>query len=130
MGSVPIRFMKALLRRLPQRLHLMGFGMVLACFIQKRPGLKARLAAIEGLTFLLDVTDIQKRYPFHVQKGKLCIVWGEGKKPDVTLRGDFESLWGLLRRRADADSLFFSRKLVVEGDVQASIFLKNILENL
>jgi predicted lipid carrier protein YhbT len=108
----------------------MGFGMVLACFIQKRPGLKARLAAIEGLTFLLDVTDIQKRYPFHVQKGKLCIVWGEGKKPDVTLRGDFESLWGLLRRRADADSLFFSRKLVVEGDVQASIFLKNILENL
>ncbi|MBI5197926.1 MAG: SCP2 sterol-binding domain-containing protein, partial [Nitrospirae bacterium] len=56
--------------------------------------------------------------------------WKGLQSPDVVMRGSFATLWDLLGRRVDADSLFFSRKLVVEGDVQASMFLKNLLESL
>jgi len=46
------------------------------------------------------------------------------------MQGDFDTLLRLFLRKADADSLFFSRRLVIKGDVKTSVFFKNLLEHL
>ena len=78
----------------------------------------------------MEADDIGKSYPFYVKNGQVKVFWKGLEAPDVVMLGTFATLVDLLCRRADADSLFFSRKLVVEGDVQASMFLKNLLESL
>ena len=122
--------LRVLLRVFPQSLHLLGFRMTLAYLIRRNPGLQNKLTIIEGKSFRLEASDIGKSYSFYVKNGQVKVFWKGLESPDVVMRGAFGTLWDLLCRRADADSLFFSRKLVVEGDVQASMFLKNLIESL
>jgi predicted lipid carrier protein YhbT len=65
-----------------------------------------------------------------VEGGSLRVTGADKRAPDVTMRGDIDSLLALFQRKVDADSLFFSRRLAIEGDVYASVFLKNLLESL
>ena len=49
-------------------------------------------------------------------------------RPDVTLRARLPDYLALALRREDPDSLFFARRLVVEGDTELGVALKNALE--
>jgi predicted lipid carrier protein YhbT len=48
--------------------------------------------------------------------------------PTATIRGPLLSLIDLLEGRVDGDALFFSRDLVVEGDTEAILTLRNVLD--
>ena len=48
--------------------------------------------------------------------------------PAVTIRGAAEALWRLVRGWDDADRLFFERALVMEGDTEFGLLLKNTLD--
>lgn len=48
--------------------------------------------------------------------------------PDVTVRASVGALVALALRREDADTLFFSRRLVLEGDTSLGLALRNALE--
>ncbi len=50
--------------------------------------------------------------------------------PAVTIRGAAEALWRLVRGWDDADRLFFERELVMEGDTEFGLLLKNTLDAL
>ncbi len=50
--------------------------------------------------------------------------------PIVTIRGRAEALWSLVRGWEDADRLFFERALVLEGDTEFGLLLKNTLDAL
>jgi hypothetical protein len=39
-----------------------------------------------------------------------------------------DALWGLARGQSDADRLFFERRLVIEGDTEYGLILKNTLD--
>ena len=56
--------------------------------------------------------------------------FGKSRKPDVIMQGNFDTFMSLFLRKAGADSLFFSRKIVVKGEVKTSVFFKNLLEHL
>ena len=48
--------------------------------------------------------------------------------PVLTIRARGDALWRLLRGQDDADRLFFDRALVMEGDTEFGLVLKNTLD--
>ncbi|MBH9552087.1 ubiquinone anaerobic biosynthesis accessory factor UbiT [Inhella gelatinilytica] len=53
---------------------------------------------------------------------------GDGESPTLRLRARADALWRLLRGEDDADRLFFERALVMEGDTEYGLILKNTLD--
>lgn len=53
------------------------------------------------------------------------------KEPgEVTIRGGWREFLCLATRREDPDSLFFQRRLVIEGDTELGLTVKNLLDGL
>jgi O2-independent ubiquinone biosynthesis accessory factor UbiT len=50
--------------------------------------------------------------------------------PDLTIRATAYDFFMLATRREDPDTLFFSRRLVIEGDTELGLFTKNTLDAL
>jgi O2-independent ubiquinone biosynthesis accessory factor UbiT len=51
-------------------------------------------------------------------------------KADVTVRASLADYAALALRREDPDTLFFSRRLVIEGDTALGLIVKNALDSL
>lgn len=51
-------------------------------------------------------------------------------KADVTVRASLPDFLALALRREDPDTLFFSRRLVLEGDTELGLAIKNALDSL
>lgn len=49
---------------------------------------------------------------------------------DAKISGSFMNLLRLVEARIDGDALFFSRELVVEGDTEAVVCLRNALDDM
>jgi predicted lipid carrier protein YhbT len=50
--------------------------------------------------------------------------------PDARIAGSFLALLAVADGRLDGDALFFTRELVVEGDTEAAVCLRNALDDL
>jgi len=50
--------------------------------------------------------------------------------PDVVLSGELHPFLLMLARREDPDTLFFQRRLAIEGDTALGLELKNFLDRL
>ena len=50
--------------------------------------------------------------------------------PDVTMRASLADYLALALRREDPDTLFFTRRLVLEGDTALGLEIKNALDAL
>ena len=119
-----------LLRLVPNRLHHVIFRILVDKTINRNPEVCQRLREIKGKVFLLEASDIRRNYSFYVDDGRVIVDFGGKRKPDVVMQGNFDTFLSLFLRKADADSLFFSRRLVIKGDVKTSVFFKNLLEHL
>lgn len=49
---------------------------------------------------------------------------------DVCIRGDLKSFIFLAARKEDPDTLFFQRDLVIEGDTDLGLTIKNLMDSL
>ncbi len=54
----------------------------------------------------------------------------DGGAPDLTISATARDFLLLLARREDPDTLFFSRRLVSEGDTELGLTVKNLLDAL
>lgn len=54
----------------------------------------------------------------------------DGGAPDLTISATVRDFLLLLTRREDPDTLFFSRRLVSEGDTELGLIVKNLLDAL
>lgn len=59
--------------------------------------------------------------------GRLRVVDGPG---EATIRGSLAAFKTLAERRQDPDQLFFQRRLIIEGDTELGLALKNLLDSL
>lgn len=50
------------------------------------------------------------------------------RKPDLTITARARDFLALLAREEDADTLFFSRRLLMEGDTELGLLVKNTLD--
>ncbi|MCD8513408.1 MAG: SCP2 sterol-binding domain-containing protein [Nitrincola sp.] len=49
---------------------------------------------------------------------------------EVTISGDLITFLQLARKEVDADGLFFQRKLLIEGDTELGLGVRNLLDGL
>lgn len=96
------------------------------CLAIKNPSAAQRLSTLEGKIIVLDILDLKEEYFLTIKNSKLKVI---PKKDhfDVVIKGTSSTFFNLLFYRSDADELFFTRKLYMEGDIETATYLKNIL---
>ena len=85
--------------------------------------------AIAGKQLRLTITDAKLDFDFVWTKGRFVSGWNH-VEPDVTISASAYDFYLLSRREEDPDTLFFSRRLVMEGDTELGLLLKNTLDAL
>ena len=50
--------------------------------------------------------------------------------PDVSFIGNANDLIMIATRRQDPDTLFFQRRLIVEGDTELGLYVKNLMDSI
>jgi len=91
--------------------------------------LRMRLGELNDKTVSVNINDIPWRMDFHIRDRRIHTAV-EGITPDVTISGGLQDFIALLRGHADPDALFFQRRLNMEGDTEAGVHIKNLLDSL
>ncbi|WP_417531777.1 ubiquinone anaerobic biosynthesis accessory factor UbiT [Marinobacter lipolyticus] len=81
----------------------------------------------EGRRIRLEATGGQPGMTIGFWAGRLRLLDGPG---EATIRGSLNAFRILAERRQDPDQLFFQRRLVIEGDTELGLGLKNLLDSL
>lgn len=81
----------------------------------------------EGRRIRLEVSGGQPGITVGYWARRLRIIDGPG---EAVIRGSVFAFRTLARREQDPDQLFFQRKLVIEGDTELGLGLKNLLDSL
>jgi predicted lipid carrier protein YhbT len=74
----------------------------------------------------VDIPDVGLTLSYRVHDTGVAASGNEA--PDVTITADSDALWSLLTGREDADMLFFSRRLVMTGDTEFGLLIRNTLD--
>jgi predicted lipid carrier protein YhbT len=115
------------LRFIPAAVHAELFARVFN-HLMRGQTLTGRLAALNGKTIGLHITDAPALIRFRIENGRLAR--HDGATSDVTIRGALVEFWRLATRAEDPDTLFFSRRLAIEGDTETGLHVKNLLDAL
>lgn len=90
--------------------------------------LRARLHELEGYSICLDIRDTGTKLYFRISNNRF--IPGRSGSPVCTIRGALRDFAALAARTEDADTLFFKRRLCIEGDTEAGLHVKNLIDSL
>ncbi|SFM69314.1 ubiquinone anaerobic biosynthesis accessory factor UbiT [Marinobacter zhejiangensis] len=82
---------------------------------------------LEGRTLRLELDGGFPGITLGYWQGRFRQVEGRG---EATIRGSLKAFRQLAERKVDPDQLFFQRRLVIEGDTELGLTLKNLLDGL
>lgn len=80
---------------------------------------------LEGRCITLAIGDLGVTLSLTLEAQRLMLCREKG---EATIRGGWREFLCLATRREDPDSLFFQRRLVIEGDTELGLMLKNLLD--
>lgn len=84
---------------------------------------------LDGRCLAIEIEDAGWRWPIMLGGGRLRVL--ERDHPaDVTIRGGTAAFLAMTGRLEDPDTLFFQRRLVIEGDTELGLGVKNFLDGL
>lgn len=87
--------------------------------------LREQLNALEGRIISLRATDLPLQLTFRIRSRRMEAA---AAPADVIVRAAIRDFIALARREEDPDSLFFQRRLSVEGATETGLLLKNLLD--
>lgn len=76
----------------------------------------------------VEVPDLNLSWFVSVQNAQLVVA--KQALPDVIFRGNTNELILIAARVEDPDTLFFQRRLTIEGDTELGLYVKNLLDAL
>ncbi|WP_159566022.1 ubiquinone anaerobic biosynthesis accessory factor UbiT [Budvicia diplopodorum] len=101
--------------------------------LQQLLGWQFRHALAEGdLDFLenrwlkVEVRDLELCWFVTVREGVLLV--SDKQQADVSFSADANDLILIAARKQDPDTLFFQRRLVIEGDTELGLYVKNLMD--
>ena len=101
---------------------------VSALNVALRPQLATDVTAmLVGKKLRLRVTDVQWAFDFEWRKDRFSATQNTGDA-DLTISASAYDFVLLARRLEDPDTLFFSRRLSMEGDTELGLLVKNTLD--
>ncbi|MDH3513690.1 MAG: SCP2 sterol-binding domain-containing protein [Gammaproteobacteria bacterium] len=115
------------LRLIPDAVHTELFARAFNHLLRGQP-LAARLTEIDGKSVCIHIRDAASELHFRIERGRLqpCAPG----RADVRISGTAEDFWQLASRAEDPDTLFFNRRLCIEGDTETGVHVKNLLDAL
>lgn len=90
--------------------------------------LRSALEPLRGKVLRLEIRGLRAGPQFTLAGD--CLVPVPFGAADVTIRAGLRDYLALALRREDPDSLFFARRLVIEGDTALGLIVKNALDSL
>jgi predicted lipid carrier protein YhbT len=131
MRAAPALITRAL-KPLPLWPLQIALSALLGAIVERHPGIFDRLGAHAGKRYGIDPTDM----PFalelrsHPDRPRIIVLRHLAEdRLDASIAGPLALLVGLAGGRLDGDALFFSRDLVVEGDIAAVVALRNAIDD-
>jgi predicted lipid carrier protein YhbT len=116
--------------RLPQWPH--ALPLVVALNALQRTGVidDSQMAVLENRRFRIRVTDAGTVADFSVRNARFVPLMGASARetPDLSFAASLSSFLQLLARQEDPDTLFFDRRLAIEGDTELSLHVKNMFD--
>jgi O2-independent ubiquinone biosynthesis accessory factor UbiT len=82
---------------------------------------------LAGRKLRIAVSDAGLRFDFHWLNGRFSAC-AEASAPELAIIASAHDFLQLIRREEDPDTLFFSRRLVMEGDTELGLLVKNTLD--
>jgi O2-independent ubiquinone biosynthesis accessory factor UbiT len=82
--------------------------------------------ALEGRRISLHVEDLGVQLTLTLEGERFRLTREAG---EATIRGGWREFLCLATRREDPDALFFQRRLVIEGDTELGLMVKNLLDS-
>ncbi|WP_339533015.1 ubiquinone anaerobic biosynthesis accessory factor UbiT [Pseudomonas mucidolens] len=83
---------------------------------------------LRGRWLCLRIPDLGLQWFLTLDRNGLRIA--ERAEAQVTIRGNWREFLLLASRQEDPDTLFFRRRLVIEGDTELGLGLKNLIDSL
>lgn len=121
----PLKPLTLLLRSLPGTVHSELLSRLFNHLLQGQY-LREQLDDLEGKRLVIRITDANRELGFLVRNRTLQR--SHAGSWDVRISGRMESFWLLACRAEDPDTLFFNRTLALEGETEAGLYLKNLLD--
>lgn len=87
------------------------------------------LSPLIGKRVLILVEDLGLRFSFTLQKNRFVPIT-IATDPHLTIRATLSDFYLLATRQEDPDTLFFNRRLVIEGDTELGLIAKNAMDSL
>lgn len=87
------------------------------------------LEFLAGRCLAIEIEDLGWRWPIGLQQGRLQVL-DRAHPADVTIRGRSPAFLAMAGKLEDPDTLFFQRRLVIEGDTELGLGVKNFLDGL
>jgi predicted lipid carrier protein YhbT len=84
---------------------------------------------LAGRCLAVEVLDAGWRWPVALRGGRLHVLRRD-HPADVTIRGQAWDFFLMAAGMQDPDTLFFQRRLVIEGDTELGLGVKNFLDGL
>lgn len=84
------------------------------------------LEFLDGRWLSIEVRDIGLKWYTSVENARLIV--SETAEADVSFSADASDLLMIAARRQDPDTLFFQRRLVIEGDTELGLYVKNLMD--
>lgn len=113
---IPFKIQEKLLKELLQR--------VLAEAIEDD-----ELDFLEGKWLKIEVTDLKLVWYLSYKNNEL-IIKEKSEHSDVSFSGDLNELILIAGKKEDPDTLFFQRRLLIQGDTELGLEVKNLLDNI
>lgn len=132
MKKFPLILQQLLIRPIPLFVIQIVLSRSVMGIARNHPRIIARLGSHSKKRFLIDPVDM----PFMLvlqpdsRKPELLAVRNCPPSWDAKISGSFMNLLRLVEARMDGDALFFSRELIVEGDTEAVVCLRNALDDM
>ncbi len=86
-----------------------------------------RLQSLRGKTVCIRISEPSLAFWLSIE-GRRFVPRRWTARPEVTIAATARDFWRMARREEDPDTLFFSRRLVMEGNTESGLLIKNVLD--
>jgi len=89
---------------------------------------EGELDFLDGRTMLINIEDAGTSFSLSLRNS--ILIAADSSHCDLKISGNVYDFMLLVSRREDADTLFFQRRLNMEGDTELGLYLKNFLDGM
>ncbi|MDH3401934.1 MAG: SCP2 sterol-binding domain-containing protein [Chromatiales bacterium] len=132
---LPLELLRGVSRKLLPGVALVPFNLQRVLLLRlmeqalKEPLADGDFEFLKGKWLKVEITDAGLCWYFTcTEQGRLVI--SEQEKADAAIRGNLKEFLQLTARTEDPDTLFFQRRLQIEGDTELGLEVKNLLDGV